>query len=227
MVVFYFLHTWDSWLCDFWAEVRIRLRSCTPSERLWVKQQKRSSLSTCRTSTLCSFFLGYKTLWRQFGWESLSTLPSRHACTQVLIDPAGYCFCVHKSIWILRLLCFSEWNQRPDSFLLHITNCWKNGQVSRSQLFRWEFPLRNWIPCVSPFQVPNPPRNVDKNATLLSTCDHQHLPLCVPHPHLLFLIRSALCVECFHVDVKRKILETLESKVYTWRWHQVLGRCAP
>ena len=61
---------------------------------------------------------------------------------------------------------------------------------------------------------------------LLSICDPQHLPLYVPHPHLLFLIRSAFRVACFYVDVKRKILETLESKVYTWRWHQVLGRCA-
>ena len=27
---------------------------------------------TCRTSTLCSFFLGCKTVWRQFCWENLS-----------------------------------------------------------------------------------------------------------------------------------------------------------
>ena len=144
----------------------------------------------------------------------------------IWFDPAGYWFCVRKSIWILRLLHFSEWKQKPDSLLLHISNCWKNGQVSSSRLFRWEFPLRNWILCVSLFQVPNPPRNVDRNETLLSICDLQHLPLYVPHPHLLFLIRSAFRVESFSVDVKYKILEILESKVYTWRWHQVLGHCA-
>ena len=53
------------------------------------------------------------------------------------------------------------------------------------------------------------------NATLLSSCDPQHLPRYVRHPHLLFLIRFALRVECFYVDVKRKILETIESHVYT------------
>ena len=68
---------------------------------------------------------------------------------------------------------------------------------------------------VSRCQIPNLPRNVDRNAALLSTCDPQHFPLCVPNSHLLFLIRSALGVECFCVDVKRKILDTLESKVYT------------
>ena len=57
--------------------VRVRLRPCTPYVHLWVKQQKQSSLSTCRISTLCSFFLGYKTPWPQFGWENLPTLPSR------------------------------------------------------------------------------------------------------------------------------------------------------
>ena len=102
----------------------------------------------------------------------------------------------------------------------------KNDQASRSRLLRWEFTMRNWIFCVSLFQVPNPPRNVDRNATLLSTCYPQLLPLFVPHPHLLFLIRFAFRVECFNVDAKRKILETLDNKVYTWRWHQVLGRCA-
>ena len=102
----------------------------------------------------------------------------------------------------------------------------KNGQISRSRLFRWEFPLRNWILCFWPFQVRNPPRNVDKTATLLSTYDFQHHPLCVPHPHLLFLIWFAFRVECFYVEVKRKILETLDNKVYTWKWHQVLGRSA-
>ena len=56
-------------------------------------------------------------------------------------------------------------------------------------------------------------RNVDKNATLLSTYDPQHLPLCVPHPHLAFWIRFAFRVECFYVDVKRKILETLDNKI--------------
>ena len=58
-------------------------------------------------------------------------------------------------------------------------------------------------------------RNVNMNATLLSTCDPRHLPLCVPHPHLLFLIRFAFRAECFYVDVKRKSPETLENKVYT------------
>ena len=226
MVVLYFLHTWDSWLYHFSIEVRENLRSCTPLVRLWVKQQIQLSLSTCRTSTLCSFFLGYKTLWRQFCWENLSTLPSHHGCTQVWIDPSGYCFRVRKNICTLRPLYFSKWSQKPNSFLLHISNFEKNGQVSRSRLFRWDFPQRNWKLCVSLFQVPNLPRTVDRNAALLSTCDPQHLPLRVPHPHLLFLIRSALCVECFYVNVKRKILETLESKVYIWKWYQVLGRCA-
>ena len=180
----------------------------------------------CRTSTLCSIFLGYKTLWRQFCRENLSNLSSRHGCKQDWINPAGSCFRVRKSIWTLRLLYFSKRNQKPDSLLLHISNCWKNDQVSRSLLFRNWFPLRNLLLCVSLFQVPNPPRKVDRNATLLSTCDPQHLPLYVPHPHLLFLIRFAFRVECFYVDVKRKILETLDNNVYIWRWYRVLGRCA-
>ena len=79
--------------------------------------------------------------------------------------------------------------------------------------------------CLS-FQVRNPLGNVDKNAILPSSCDPQHLPLCVPHPHLLFLIRSPIRFGCFYVDLKRKILETLENKVYIWSWHQVLRRCA-
>ena len=118
---------------------------------------------------------------------------------------------------------FLKQNQKPDSLLLHISNYWKNDQVSRSRLFRWEFPLHDWILCVSPFQSRNPPRIVDTNATLLSSCDLQHLLLCVPHQHLLFLIWFAFGVECFYFDVKRKVLETLDSKVYTWGWHQVLG----
>ena len=108
-----------------------------------------SSLFSCRTSTLCSFPLGYNTLWRQVCWESLTTLPSCHGCTRVWIDPARYCFRVRKSIWILRLLFCSEWNKKPDSLLLHISVCWKNDQVSRSRSFRWEFPLRNWILCLA------------------------------------------------------------------------------
>ena len=136
------------------------------------------------------------------------------------------CARVRKSIWTLHLLYLSNWNRKPDSLLLHISNGWKNDQISRSRLFRWTFPLRNWIFRVAPFQVWNPPRNVDKNATLLSSCDPQHLPLCVPQSNLLFLVRSAFRVECFYVDVERKILETLDNKVYTWRWHQVLVRCA-
>ena len=135
MVVLYFLHRWDSWLYYFSIEVQVKLRSCTPLIRLWVKQQIRSSLSTCRTSAWCSLFLGFKTLWRQFCWESLSKLPSRHGCTQFWIDPARYCFRLRKSIWILRLLFFSKWNQKPDSLLLHISNFWKNNQVFRSHCF--------------------------------------------------------------------------------------------
>ena len=180
------------------------------------KAAKTVKFVICRTSTLCSFFLGYKTPWRLFCWDNPSTLPTRHGYTQVLIDPAGYCFRVRKSIWNLRLLYFSEWNQKPESLLLQISICWKNGQVSRLRLFRWEFPLPNWKLCVLLFQVPNPPSNVDRNAKLLSTCDPQHLPLYVPHPHLLLLIRFAFRVECSHVDVKRKILETLDKKVYIW-----------
>ena len=147
-------------------------------------------------------------------------------CTQVWIDPAGYCFRVRESIWIFHPLCFSKRNQKPDSLMLHIENCWKNDQVFRSRLLRWEFPLRNRILCVSHFQNRNPPRNVDKIATLFSNSDPQHLPLCFPHPHLLFRIRSAYRVDCFYVDVKHKILETHDNKLYTWRWHQVLGHCA-
>ena len=164
--------------------------------------------------------------WRQFCWENLSILPSRLGCTQARIDPAGYCFRQRKSIWILHFLYYSKLIQKPDSLSMHISDYWKNDQVSRSRLIGWEFPLRNWILCGSLFQVPNPPRNVDQNATLLSICDLQHLPLHVPHPRLLFLIRSATRVECFYIDVKRKILESLESKIYTWRWYQVLGRYA-
>ena len=77
----------------------------------------------------------YKTLWRQFCWGNLSTLPSRHGCTQVWIDPAVFCFRVRKNIWTFRLLYFSKWSQKPDSLLLHISNCWKKDQVPRSRLF--------------------------------------------------------------------------------------------
>ena len=84
----------------------------------------------------------------------------------------------------------------------------------------------NWLFRVLPSQVRNLPRNVYKNATLLSTHDPQKLPLCVPHPHLLLLIRFAFGFDGFYVHVKRIILETLENKTYTWRWHQILGRRA-
>ena len=93
-----------------------------------------------------------------FFWESLSTLTSRYGCTQVYIDPAGYFFRARKNIRTLHLVYFSKWNQKPDSLLLHISNCWKNGLVSRPRLFRWEFPLRKWKLCVSPSQVRNPLR---------------------------------------------------------------------
>ena len=138
----------------------------------------------------------------------------------------GYRFRVRKCIWNVHFLQFSNWNEKPDSLLLYNINCWRNDQVSRSRLFCLEFALRIWILCASLFQLRKPPRNVEKNATLLSSCDPQHLPLCVPHLHLLFLIRTAFRVECFYVNVKRKILETLDIKIYTWMWHQVLGRCA-
>ena len=157
------------------------------------------------------------TLWRQFCWENLSTLPNRHGYTQVLIDPAGYCFRVRKSIWTLRLLYYSKWNRKPDSLLLHLSNCWTNDQISRSRLFRRELSLRNWRLCVSPFQARNPPRNVDKHATRRWSCDPRHLLLYVPKSHLLILIRSVFRVECLYVDVKRKIRETLDKNVYTWR----------
>ena len=101
-----FLPTWDNWLCDFQAEVRVRLRSCNAEVPLWEELQIRSSLSICRTSTLCSFFVGYKTLWLQFCWESFSTLPSRHGCTHVWIDLARYSCRKLKSIRILRQLYF-------------------------------------------------------------------------------------------------------------------------
>ena len=124
----------------------------------------------------------------------------------------GIVFVCVKSIWILPLLCFSKWNRKPDSLLLRTFKCEKNDQISRSRLFSWEILLRNWILCVSLFQNRNPPWNVDKKATLLSTCDPQYLPLCVQHPHLLFLIRSPFRVDCFYVDVKRKNLETGDNK---------------
>ena len=224
MVVLFFPDTWDSWLYHFSIEVRVRLRLCTPELGLWEELPIRSSLLTCRTSTLCSFFHSYKTLGREFCWENLLISPSRQGCTQAWSDPAAFCFRVRRRIWILCLLHFSEWNQKPDLLLLTILNCWENDNVSRSRLIRWEFPLRNWPLCVSRCHVRNTPRNVDKNASLLSNCDSQHLPQCVPH--LFFLIRFAYLVECYYVDVKRKNLETLDNKVYTWSWHQVLGRCA-
>ena len=146
-------------------------------------------------------------------------------CTQVWIDPAAYCFRVRKSIWTLHLLYFSKWYEKPDSLLLHISNCWKNDQFSRARFFRWEFPLRNWTLCVLLSQVPKAPGKVEKNVILLSTCDLQLLSLCVPHPHLMLRIRSACRVECFYVDVTLKILENLDNKVYIRRRHQVLGRC--
>ena len=130
--------------------------------------QLRSSLLTCRTSTLCSFFLYYTIRWRQFCWENLLALPSHPWCTQVWIDPAGYCFGVQKSMGILRVPYFSECNQKPHSLLLHISKYSKNDQISRSRLFCWEFPLRNWILYVSAFQVRNPLRNVwqERNSSL-------------------------------------------------------------
>ena len=56
-------------------------------------------------------------------------------------------------------------------------------------------------------------------------------PLILKIFHYMFHIHiscfwSAFRVECFCVGVDCKILETLDNKVYTWRWYQVLGRCA-
>ena len=100
---------------------------------------------------------------------------------------------------------------KSDSLLLQISKCWKIDQVSRSRLFV-ELPLRDWMLCVSALHFRKPPRNVDKNATRLSSCDPQHLPLWIPPSHFLFLIRSAFRVECFYVDVKRQILKILITK---------------
>ena len=41
------------------------------------KAAKTVKFVNCKTSTLCSFFVDYKTLWRRFCWEYLLTLPSR------------------------------------------------------------------------------------------------------------------------------------------------------
>ena len=121
---------------------------------------------------------------------------------------------------------FQNENKSQIQFCCTFQIVFKKDQVSRSRLFRWEFPLCNWLLCVSPLSSRNPPRNVDMNETFPSSCDPQHLPICFPNSHLLFLIRSSFRVECFYNDVKRKILETLDNKVYNWRWYQVLGHCA-
>ena len=92
---------------------------------------------SCRTFTLCSFFLGYKTLWRQFCWEKLLVLQCCPCCTQVWIDPAGYCFHVRKNIWTLHHLYFSKRIQKLDSLLLHTLYCWKKDQVFCRQFLQW------------------------------------------------------------------------------------------
>ena len=62
---------WNSWLCEFPAEVQLRQRHCNPYARLWVKQQIIISLSCCRISTLFSSSHQYMTRWRQFSWLDL------------------------------------------------------------------------------------------------------------------------------------------------------------
>ena len=163
----YSLQMLNNWLGDFYAVVWIEMRSCIPQARPWDELQIRSSLLTCRTSNLSSFFLDYTTRWRQFCSEYLYALPSRRWCTPVSIGLAGYCLWVRKSIWILFPRYFLKWTQKSDSLSLHLSKCWKNDQVSPSRLSRWEFPLCNWIRCVSPFQTQNRPRNDDMSATPL------------------------------------------------------------
>ena len=145
-------------------------------------------------------------------WENLWNLPSCHGCTQVWIDPAVYCFRVRKSIWTPHLLFFE--NEYKNLFC-HTFQIVEEMIKFFVDDFCVEVLYSIIEQFVSLFQVRNPLRNVDKNAILLSTCDLQHFPLCDPHPHLLFLIRSAFRVECFYVDVKRKILEILDNEVYT------------
>ena len=95
-VFFCFHQTWNNWLCDFSAEVRLKQRPCNPYVRFWVKQQTDLGLSTCKISTLCSFFLCYTTRRRRFYWNSLLVLPSRPLCTQSWINPTSCCFRVPK-----------------------------------------------------------------------------------------------------------------------------------
>ena len=120
------LQRWGSGLCDSWAEFRVRLRPCAPKVRLWVKQRIQLSLLTCGSSSLCAFFLDCKTQWRLFCWEKLLTSPTRPWCTQVWIDPAGYCFRLRMSFWILHSQCFSIGTQKPDSLSLNISSYGKN-----------------------------------------------------------------------------------------------------
>ena len=145
MVVLYFLQTWDCWLCSLSKVVRVRLRPCTSQVRLWVKQQKQWNLSACRTSTFCSFFVDYKTLWLQFCWENLLTLPSHPSldrsskelflCALKYLNPPSPMFLKMKP-------------KDRFTFAAHY-KLLKKDQVSFSRLFRWEFPLRKWKLCVS------------------------------------------------------------------------------
>ena len=128
MVVLYFLHTSDGRLYHFSIVVRVKLRSCTPKELLWEAMQTRSSLLTCRSSTLCSFFLHYTTRWRRFLSEYFLTLPSHPRCTPTSIGPSGYCFRVRKNNWLIHLLFFKN---EPKSHVQFCCTFWNVEKMIR------------------------------------------------------------------------------------------------
>ena len=115
----------------------------------------------CETSTLCSFFVGYKTLWRRFCWEYLLALPSRRGTQEF-----GSIQCVKTSQPSISF-CFSIWTQKLDKLLQHILSCWTIDQACQLQLLRWSSSKHSLRFCVSHVQVQNPRGIVDISVTPL------------------------------------------------------------
>ena len=129
MVVVYSLRKLNSSLCDFSTEVRVKQHFRNPKVRLCIKLQNLLILSFCRTSSLYSIFFCYTTRWRQFCWGNFLALPSCPWCTPVWINPAGYCYRVHKSIWIRHLPSFLKSTQKLDSLWLRTLSFWRIDQL--------------------------------------------------------------------------------------------------
>ena len=85
---------------QFLNKVRVKQRPCNPEVRRWANRRIMLSLSTFRTSTLCSLFLYCRTRWHQFCSEYIFALSSRPWFTKVSNGPARYCFHVCKNIFL-------------------------------------------------------------------------------------------------------------------------------